>query len=255
MKKLLLAELAMVAWLGASANAADLARGTPIHPSSPVLGYFTWTGCYVGGNAGGVWATYDWIYNLPPQPGASLGAQSVSGGLAGIQAGCNYQIINWVFGVQGDYDWTSAAGQSTNRIFPFVTDQSNIRSLASVTARVGYSWDRFLLYVKGGGAWERDDYSIAPNAVVSGFALATATEGRSGWTAGIGGEYALLDWLTGFVEYDFYGFGTRTDAFANCTVKACGAVNLPLDIKDSSKSVFKAGLNLKLGSTAPPSKY
>ena len=51
-------------------------------------------------------------------------------------------------------------GSNNNVLFPATTDQSNIRSLASVTGRVGYAWDRFLLYVKGGGAWERDDYSM-----------------------------------------------------------------------------------------------
>jgi len=231
MKKFLLAQLAMVAWLGASANAADLYRAIPSRPPSPVMTPFTWTGCYAGGNGGGIWTNPDWIYKLPPNPEVSLGIASVSGGLAGFQAGCNYQAMNWVVGLQGDYDWTSASESRTSMLFPFVTNQSNIRFLASVTARVGYSWDRFLLYVKGGGAWERADYSMAPNSATSGLALATASESRSGWTAGVGGEYAFLNWLTGFLEYDFYGFGTRTNTFTNCTIKACGAVNPPIDIK------------------------
>jgi outer membrane immunogenic protein len=253
MKRLLLTELAIAAWLGASANAADLYRATPSRPSSPVPAYFTWTGCYAGGNAGGIWANPDWIYKSTPMPAVSLGIASVTGGLAGIQAGCNYQVVNWVVGIQGDYDWTSASGSRTSMLFPRVTNQSNIRSLASVTARVGYSWDRFLLYVKGGAAWERDDYSMAPNALISGFALATAGESRSGWTAGVGGEYVLLDWLTVFLEYDFYGFGTRTNTFANCTVSACGAVSPAIDITNSTY-IFKAGLNLKFGPSAPPVK-
>ena len=70
------------------------------------------------------------------------------------------------------------------------------------------------------------------------------------WTVGVGGEYAFLDWLTGFVEYDFYDFGTRTNTFATCTVAACGAVTFPVDIKEH-KNVFKVGLNFKFGPTAP----
>ena len=66
---------------------------------------------------------------------------------------------------------------------------------------MGYAWDRFLLYVKGGGAWERDDYAV----LIGGFNLATVAETRGGWTLGLGGEYAFLDFITGFIEYDFYG--------------------------------------------------
>jgi hypothetical protein len=47
-----------------------------------------------------------------------------------------------------------------NCIFPVLTDQTQIKSLGSVTGRVGYSWDRFLAYVKGGGAWLQSDYNV-----------------------------------------------------------------------------------------------
>jgi len=139
-----------------------------------------------------------------------------------------------------------ATGNNVNALFPLLTDRSNVRAVYSVTGRVGYAWDRFLLYAKGGGAWERDDYAV----LIGGFNLATASESRSGWTIGVGGEYAFLDWLTGFVEYDFYDFGTRTNTFATCTVAACGAVTFPVDIKEH-KNVFKVGLNFKFGPTAP----
>ena len=80
-----------------------------------------------------------------------------------MQVGCNYQTGNWVFGIQGDYDWVGATSSTTTDIhslcclplresarFPLLP-RSN--SLASVTGRVGYSWGRVLGYVKGGGAW------------------------------------------------------------------------------------------------------
>ena len=40
-------------------------------------------------------------------------------------------------------------------------DQSRVRSLGTVTARLGYSWDRWLGYVKGGAAWEGVDLDTA----------------------------------------------------------------------------------------------
>jgi opacity protein-like surface antigen len=128
-----------------------------------------------------------------------------------------------------------------------LTDQSSIQSLASATARVGYAWDRFLLYARAGGAWERDNYSIVVTA--NGAPFGTTSEQRTGSTVGLGGEYAFLDFLTGFVEYDFYGFGTTTNTF-NCTLAGCVSVVLPVDIKEH-KNVFKVGLNFKFGPTAP----
>jgi outer membrane immunogenic protein len=245
--KVLLAGIAAGALLAGAAHAADLARPVPVYRAPPpVVTYFTWTGCYIGINGGGVWARKERIDEAPGFAGTSLGTHDANGWLAGAQGGCNYQAGSWVFGIQGDYDWANATGSNINALFPGTTDQSTVRALSSVTGRVGYAWDRFLLYVKGGGAWERDDYSI----LIGGFTLATASETRGGWTAGIGGEYAFLDWLTGFVEYDHYDFGTRTNTFNNCTVAACGAVSFPVDVKDT-KNVFKVGLNFKFGPTAP----
>jgi outer membrane immunogenic protein len=124
------------------------------------------------------------------------------GALGGVQAGCNYQIAHWVFGVQGDWDWSSASNSNANTVFPLFTDQSNTKSLASLTLRTGYAWDRFLLYVKGGGAWLRTDFTLQGPAAV----FPTVSDTRNGWTIGVGGEYAFLDWLTGFIEGDYYGF-------------------------------------------------
>ena len=137
-----------------AAFAADLPVKAPVYRAPPPVAVFSWTGCYVGGNVGGLWARSDWT-NLN---GTSLGGHDADGWLGGVQAGCNYQVDRWVFGIQGDYDWTGAKGSSPDAVIIGDLDETKIKSLASVTGRVGYAWDRFLVYVKGGGAWERDDY-------------------------------------------------------------------------------------------------
>src|SRR5712692_1601013 len=238
MKKLLLAGLAVTALYGGSATAADLARPVPVYRAPPpVVAYFTWTGCYVGGNVGGLWANTDWNDTIV----GDLGKNTTSGVLGGAQAGCNYQVGGWVFGIQGDYDWSNANSNNANVIFPVLTDQTQIKSLASVTGRVGYAWDRFLGYVKAGGAWEQSNYSI----LIAGVTAATASETRGGWTVGIGGEYAFLDWFTGFIEYDYYNFNSNTNTFV-CAACGLAAVTAPFNIT-TNINVVKAGLNFKFG--------
>ena len=250
MKKILLTAGVLTALASGSVMAADLGRA-PVRQvySPPVVAVpyaFSWTGCYVGGNGGGIWAHRDW--NDPVFGSGSFGSQTVSGGLGGVQVGCNYQRGSWVLGVQGDWDWSSAKGDTVNGRFPFITDHSEIKSLASLTLRTGYAWDRFLGYVKGGGAWLKSDLSFQ----VAGATTGTASDNREGWTIGVGGEYAFSEWLTGFVEWDYYQFRANTTslACAGCvfTGPAAGLTTLPVEFK-TNINVVKAGVNIKFGPT------
>jgi outer membrane immunogenic protein len=243
MKKVLLSGTALLLVVSGSAMAADMRPArAPIYTKAPMMApTYNWSGCYIGGNFGGMWARKDW---KATSTGAAITSQDISSGLGGGQIGCNYQVNTWVFGLQGDYDWANATGDSTDALaLPALTDHTSIKSLASVTARVGYAWDRFLGYVKGGGAWERDDYRTTFSA--TGLTFSTASETRTGWTIGIGGEYAFTDWLTGFVEYDYYDFGTKTNGFAT-TVPSM----VFTDIKET-QSVAKVGLNFKFNPGGP----
>jgi outer membrane immunogenic protein len=261
MKKLCLATTAL-AFICGSAMAADM----PVKAvyKAPVVYAYSWTGCYVGGHGGGVWVSKDATLAAPGIPalpaiggfpafagapaGTSLGSHSASSWIGGVQVGCNYQFAgNWVIGLQADYGWADARGSHIDPLQTFLTDSSRTSSLGSVTGRVGYAWDRFLGYVKGGWAWERDTYqsyvTAAPATVFS-----TGGETRNGGTIGVGGEYAFTDWLTGFVEYDYYFFGTRTVTQTTLV----GPVNV--DIRDN-KSVVKAGLNFKFGGSPVVARY
>jgi len=222
------------------AMAADLGRPAapaPVYTKAPPpVMLYNWTGCYVGGNGGGVFAHKS---VTDPVSGLSEGTLDIDGGLIGAQVGCNYQFSSWVIGVQGDWDWSGSSGSFNDLVFLGTTDSVKIKSLASVTGRLGYAWDRFLLYAKGGGAWESDDYS----ATFLG-ASSTASDTRSGWTVGGGGEYAFTDWLTGFVEYDHYDLGTKTENFT-------GALGTFSTNVQERKDVVKGGLNIKFGWGGP----
>ena len=255
MKKLAFATFGLVALVATPATAADLARPVVKAPPPPVY-VFSWTGCYVGGNIGGAWVNKDFSLNSVSTPfgvitpafgPVGLGGHTASSFIGGVQAGCNYQVpgSGFVFGIQGDYDWLKADGSHVDPILALTTLQSNAKSLASVTGRVGYAWDRFLGYVKGGGAWERDEYTWFVTADPT-IAL-SASETRSGWTVGIGAEYAFTNWITGFVEYDYYDFGTRTVDFP----VFAAPLSVNLDIKER-KSVVKVGLNFLFGAGPGP---
>jgi outer membrane immunogenic protein len=240
MQKILLTATMIVSVVSGSALAADMPQPgpAPVYTKAPmIMPMYSWTGCYVGGNIGGVWATTNWTVAAN---GQAITNQNISSFLGGGQVGCNYQISTWVFGVQGDYDWTNANTATADMASVILrTDQTNIKSVASVTARAGYAWDRFLGYVKGGGAWDKNNYSVTTNA--TGATFSTASETRTGWTIGVGGEYGFTDWLTGFAEYDYYDFGTKMNTFT--TIAAMPQV---ANIKQT-QSVAKAGFNFKFG--------
>ncbi len=241
MRRLCITGLAMAAVFGGGARAADLSPASIIQPAIPIS-YFTFTGCFIGANAGGLWDSTDWVDRIPGDPaiGADFGSRTAAGAIGGVQGSCNYQVRNWVVGLQGGYDWTNAGGANSNLLAPALSDQTQTKSLASITGRVGYAWDRLLAYVKGGGASVRRIYSVSS----AGAVIATASETRGGWTVGIGLEYAFLDWLTGFVEYDYYKFGSGGNTFT-CT--ACGlfAAVVPFNVT-TNINVLKVGLNFTM---------
>src|SRR5262245_36130454 len=124
MKKLVGSLVALATLGGSAAMAADMPLKAP--PPPPV---FSWTGCYVGIEGGGAWGR-----SQHRAPGAAgpfvvggpvviVGVDvtnrfDVSGGVAGVEWGCNQQFGNyWVFGLEGDWSWSSKKG-GANEIFP-----------------------------------------------------------------------------------------------------------------------------------------
>jgi outer membrane immunogenic protein len=230
MRRLSLALLATAAF-SQFAVAADLPARTaaPAYKAAPMVApVFTWTGFYLGGNIGGLWATKDWT-----TAGVPISSQSPNGFLGGVQAGVNFQAGQWVFGIQGDYDWTNASASAADTLLIGATDRTRLKGLASITGRVGFAFDRALAYVKGGGASVRDDYDVFDTA--TGAPVRNASETRGGWTLGGGLEYAFAPNWSGFVEYDYYNFGTRAVTFSDAATA---------DIRERV-AVVKGGINYR----------
>jgi outer membrane immunogenic protein len=238
MRKLPLASVAIATLFSGSALAADM-RARPVYkapPPPPV--YFSWTGCYVGGHAGALWATKDWTNVTPGSVnfGRPAGSHDLDSWLGGVQAGCDYQFGGgFVIGIAGDYAWSDAKASSAILFDPASTIRSQIDSLTSITGRIGFAWDRFLGYVKGGGAWEHDKFEIASPVL----ALSVSNT-RSGWTVGIGGEFAFTNFVSAFIEYNYYDFGSKDHTFPFPGEPVVAAI-------EETKSVLKGGLNIRFG--------
>ena len=196
MKRLALA-FALTVGVASAALAADLPIPGPVPPPiyAPTVAH-NWTGFYIGGNLGLAWN------------GGSF-ANSIG---SGAQVGFNYQFGGgFLVGAETDFDWLSNTASSSNTVVlqnPTATPTGstgslsvNSRLLTTVVGRVGYAWDRVLLYGRGGGAWVG---SNSPSLTIDGSPPAiSASNGNWGFTGGVGVEWAFAgNWSARF-EYDF----------------------------------------------------
>ena len=215
--------------------------------ASPALSAdWNWTACYVGGGIGGVWGGSEkWVVKTPgaPHSGESLGGHDVSGWIGGVQSGCDYQFESVVIGIQGDYGWTGAEGRYPSAQETGVVYDSDVKGLSSVTGRMGYAWNHFLGYVKGGIAWERVGCIASIIPAGTEITALTASVTRQGWTIGVGGEYAISEFLSGFIEYDYYDFGSSDVRF----VPRLDGVPPGIVEIDETANVVRAGLNIRFG--------
>jgi outer membrane immunogenic protein len=228
--------------LTVSAFAADLR--IPSAPPPPVIPPFTWTGCYAGVHAGGGWGRKeltDTVGIFSSVTNYSSVSDDVSGYQVGGRIGCDYQFApTWVVGIEG-----AASGGNISKTvtipIPSVPDTASFRSttdfLASITGRIGYAWDRWMLYGKGGVAIVGDRYHTDD---VNGAFFYDATENRIGWTAGAGVEWAFTPEWSVKLEYDYYGFGTRSLLFIDSSGN--GDPNTPANISQTVQ-IVKLGVN------------
>ena len=226
MKKVLLTTTALIALGIAPAAAADLAARPYTKAPPMAVAAYNWSGFYVGANGGGAWARKCWdivpfVINLgfiPPfNVAGGEGCHTASGATAGGQFGYRWQRAAWVFGVEAQGNWADLSGSnvSQNALFaapPAVANRTRIDAFGLFTAQIGYSWNNFLLYAKGGAAVARDKYEVftADAAIFpAGSIVARGSETRWGGVAGIGGEYAFAPNWSVALEYDHLFLGTR----------------------------------------------
>lgn len=225
--------------LAGAALAADLpsrvAAPAPYLPA-PV---FSWTGLYVGLNAGFGGDKFRYPFGLGGISGeASLNS---SGPLGGAQIGYNWQMGNgFVLGAEADYAFSNIRGKigvaGTDGINTLSADiGSKLTQLGTVRARVGYGWDRALFYVTGGWAYGRVESELNASANGSSLINISKTVNQNGWTVGAGVEYAFTNNISLKTEYLYVDLGKDTlyaDRVANLSV-------------DSRLHLVRAGVNYR----------
>jgi outer membrane immunogenic protein len=246
MKKLLIATAALAASITTSAHAADLpAVKAPPEPPPPP----TWTGFYLGANAGYDWSITNTIQQtyLETLPGgfathAALGnipgLQSVKTQefIGGGQVGWNYQWgKHFLIGLEADIQGlTGGAGTanlvSTNSATSFFKGQGTV---GTVRGRLGYLINpALLLYATGGLAYGQGTLSanyfgiwqLTPRDVVNVQLNDYQTSTLTGFTIGGGAEWEFLPRWSVKAEYLYYNLGTLHTTGVQTNYKSAAGV-------------------------------
>jgi outer membrane immunogenic protein len=220
--KLLVAVAGLVAF-GTMAHAADLAVPSAVAPVP-----YSWTGLYLGLNAG--YSSTKLTETL--ETGATgLGSANLSGAIGGGQIGYNYQTGGLVLGFEADLDGSQTTKSITAGIS---TGTAQIPWVGTLRGRIGYAFDRFLLYATAGGGATQLRSTVNVGAISS----SSTTFTHGGWTAGGGLEYAVTDSLSARLEYLYFDTGTVDVAQVGPPF-----VTVTGHIQDS---LVRAGLNYRL---------
>jgi outer membrane immunogenic protein len=257
-----------------AASAADMTAPVLAAP----IATYNWTGCYVGGYVGGATQSRSIRSADPSSTGGAFpagtfyntpSADATNGGLFGYDIdssvigggtlGCNWQGASpFVVGVEAEGGYMRLRGSV---IDPYsvallhgsdTTDSTRIGDwYASVAGRVGYAWDRVLVYGKGGVGFANINSTVidACNTGACGPGLLTATHSsnQAFWVAGGGVEYAFSPSWSLKGEYLFLGIDKT---YAVCGPGAATAVGSTFCSSHNIEGIhtFKVGLNYRFSS-------
>jgi outer membrane immunogenic protein len=234
MKKFLLGSVGLAAMIAGPAMAADMRMPAP----PPPVVYYDWSGAYIGFNAGGVW--YNEARTFPSNLGVGgfgPGNQgnfntSDSDGIFGFHAGAQWQWGAWVLGAEAALSGCFRECRSTTGTLtgpplftPNTFAEQKITNLFTVGPRLGYAWDRVMIYATGGYASAdlKGTYCSQVTGICGpAFSGQNGASRNNGWYAGGGFDYmvhkgALVDVLLG-LEYQHFDVGSHT---AFCINPAC----------------------------------
>jgi outer membrane immunogenic protein len=193
----------------------------------PMAAIFSWTGFYIGVNGGGAFGQgHNVIVNetLAGAPFVSgtwpgrgtFGSLEPRGGFGGGQIGYNYQVQNWVWGIEADLQGASIK-DSAGVTLPYISGLNTITVnstqkvdwFGTVRGRLGIAFDRVLVYGTGGLAYGQTSYSQTMTDTFGFVAAGSDKHTRTGWVAGGGIEWAFAPNWSVKGEYQYIDLGRR----------------------------------------------
>jgi len=184
-----------------AASAADLPGPPPMPPPQapaiyiPVAPVFSWTGFYLGANAGYAWSSGSGTFN----PGAKSFTASGNAFEGGGQLGYNYQVggSGFVIGAEGDFQGDFGSGGTVTATGPGGgSATAKVPWFGTVRGRVGYAFDRLMIYGTGG--------AVFGDGTLSGPGFSGSSTYWT-WTAGAGAEWAFAGPWSAKLEYLYAG--------------------------------------------------
>jgi outer membrane immunogenic protein len=240
--------------MGPAALAADL-----LPPPVPA---FTWTGPYIGAQIGYGWGSGSYnAAGFDPVNQISFNASSggtPSGVAGGAHVGYQYQINQWVIGVEGSVDGSSLSSAAVAVLPAFggsiLTADTSLDVAGTIRGKLGITWDRVLIYGTGGAAFGGFSTNLTLTSFAAGgtpFILAggNASNNRVGWTAGGGLQYAVTDNWWVFVEYRYTNFGSVSANILPAALPAGAFVNGSRQIRENQ---VQAGFSYRFNIAPPP---
>src|SRR5262245_54105461 len=214
MKSLLLGSVSAIA-LTCCAQAADLPVKAPAPPPAVV---WSWAGPYIGLHGGivshrGEFDDFDGFLNrqfgvTPP----TTYSDTKTGGLFGGHVGYNLQSGPIVYGIEGAISGLWAKGSTGRRSVPTSFENFDVKWLATIRGRLGFTvTPATLLYATGGVAFG----DVRNHAGVAQFnSNMIVDKVRTGWTVGGGVEHMFARNWTARAEVQYADLGKSS---APCT--------------------------------------
>jgi outer membrane immunogenic protein len=204
-----------------SAFGADLPSQSeaPYYTPPPL---FTWTGLYLGINGGVGIGSFT--------SGGNPYFGNTSGGLVGGTIGYNYQGGPIVVGLEADLDWADINGSNTALLG--LSGKGTINEMNTIRGRLGYSFEKALVYVTGGYAGGIVSGNLANFAAAPNF-LGNESHYLNGYAVGVGLEYMITPRISAKAEY-MYNSLSPSGYFGG----TLNAINSGVNV-----STVKAGLN------------
>lgn len=224
--------------LGACVAAAVIgATALPAKASDPSR--FNWSGVYVGGHAGYAWGegAANWAAAAPIGTLAGIAVvHRPDGFTGGGQIGANWQMGSWVLGLEasltvGDLAESRPYFDPTVPVTLNVSTSTDVKWMALITPRIGYAWNNWLGYVKGGYAAADISSTVTATGAVGGAAVDVGIrhdQRFGGWTIGGGIEHGLTSNIIVGLQYDYVDFGSKSASGTVITPR--GAVPYQFDV-------------------------